>query len=276
MATTVNKGYELQTTGTNAGTWGGVLNSSVFEIVDRNLGGIVTKSLSSSPVTLSSTESQNALLRLTGTLSAAVEITTSAIGFFFVENLTTGSYAVTVRNSSVSTAATIPQGTRAALISDASNGVRIAASDGFLTGTAMLFAQSAAPVGWTKSTTHNDKALRVVSGTASSGGSLAFSSAFATGRTLTGSVAGYTLTIADMPAHTHTVTNKYAGPYNFSGGSGLSRDYLVDAARSPAGDQATPPTSSSTGGGGSHTHAAGTLAVDMAVQYVDVIIATKD
>ena len=32
-------------------------------------------------------------------------------------------------------------------------------------GTTMLFQQSTAPTGWTKDTTHNDKALRVVTGT---------------------------------------------------------------------------------------------------------------
>ena len=42
-------------------------------------------------------------------------------------------------------------------------------------GTKMLFQQSTAPTGWTKQTTHNDKTLRVVTGTASSGGSNAFS-----------------------------------------------------------------------------------------------------
>ena len=46
-------------------------------------------------------------------------------------------------------------------------------------GTKMLFQQSTAPTGWTKDTTHNDKALRVVSGTASIGGSVAFTTAFA-------------------------------------------------------------------------------------------------
>ena len=46
-------------------------------------------------------------------------------------------------------------------------------------GTSMLFAQSAAPTGWTKQTTHNDKTLRVVSGTASPGGSAASTTACA-------------------------------------------------------------------------------------------------
>jgi len=44
----------------------------------------------------------------------------------------------------------------------------------------MLFAQSSAPTGWSKSTSHNNKALRVVSGSGGgSGGSQAFTSAFA-------------------------------------------------------------------------------------------------
>ena len=42
----------------------------------------------------------------------------------------------------------------------------------------MLFLQFAAPTGWTKQTTHNNKTLRVVSGTASSGDSAAFKTAF--------------------------------------------------------------------------------------------------
>jgi len=49
---------------------------------------------------------------------------------------------------------------------------------GFPSGTLMLFAQTSAPTGWTKSTTHNNKALRVVSGSASSGGTNAFTTAF--------------------------------------------------------------------------------------------------
>ena len=65
-------------------------------------------------------------------------------------------------------------------------------------GTPMLFQQTAAPTGWTKQVTHNDKALRVVSGTASSGGSIAFSTVFA--KTATDAT---TLTTTTMPAHSH-------------------------------------------------------------------------
>lgn len=141
----------------------------------------------------------------------------------------------------------------------------------FATGTAMLFAQTAAPTGWTKSTTHDNKALRVVSGTAGSGGSTAFTTVFAS-RTPAGSVTvgGTTLTESQIPAHTHTTSayNSYGtGSYDSAGGSSAI-NYVSGSSI----------TSSSTGGGGSHTHTGsftGT-AMDFAVQYVDVIIATKD
>lgn len=143
----------------------------------------------------------------------------------------------------------------------------------FPSGTVMLFVQTSAPTGWTKSTTHDNKALRVVSGTASSGGSAAFTTAFAS-QTPSGSIntsglsaGATTLSTAQMPAHTHTVTIPVppgcATGANATGGQGTA-------------------TTSSTGGGGSHSHAmSGSAtftgnAINLAVQYVDVIIATKD
>jgi hypothetical protein len=69
----------------------------------------------------------------------------------------------------------------------------------FPSGTLMLFQQTAAPIYWTKQTTHNNKALRVVSGTASFGGATAFTSvfnnSFSSGNT--------TITQSTMPSHTH-------------------------------------------------------------------------
>jgi hypothetical protein len=77
----------------------------------------------------------------------------------------------------------------------------------------MLFQQTAAPTGWTKITTHNNKALRVVNGTASSGGTTGFTTVFASrtpggslsGTNINGAVSATTLTTAQMPSHTsHT------------------------------------------------------------------------
>lgn len=148
----------------------------------------------------------------------------------------------------------------------------------FPSGTTMLFVQTSAPTGWTKVTTHDNKALRVVSGTAGSGGSVAFTTAFAS-QTPTGSVSintsglsagATTLSTAQMPSHTH----------GLQAGSGTYGAPLCASTTTGNGSFNT----FSTGGGGSHSHsisgsATGTLtanAINLAVQYVDVIIATKN
>jgi hypothetical protein len=128
-------------------------------------------------------------------------------------------------------------------------------------GTKMVFVQTAAPTGWTKDTTHDNKALRVVSGTAGTGGTVNFTTAFAS-RAVSGTVGNHTLTIAQIPSHSHlwgantqTQTPAGAGAPRF----GTSAD-----------------VTSSTGGGGAHSHTFTGTAIDLEVQYVDVIIATKD
>ena len=131
------------------------------------------------------------------------------------------------------------------------------------TGTAMLFAQTAAPTGWTKSTTHDNKALRVVSGSASSGGSVAFTTAFAS-QAVAGTVGNTSLTIAQMPAHTHTVGGLQAA-------SAAAGTYTLANYPSTFGF-----TTSSQGSGDAHTHTFTGTAINLAVSYVDVIIATKD
>ena len=139
-------------------------------------------------------------------------------------------------------------------------------------GTLMLFQQTSAPTGWTKQTTHNDKALRVVSGTAGSGGSVAFSTAMASQTptiTLSGlSADATTLSTAQMPSHTHATTLNTGGGFNIVG--------LYDNASGAT----TNKTTSGTGGGGSHTHSvsgtASSSAINLAVQYVDLIIASKN
>ncbi len=127
-------------------------------------------------------------------------------------------------------------------------------------GTAMLFAQTAAPTGWTKSTTHDNKALRVVSGAAASGGTVAFTTAFSAARGLSGSTDGHTLTIAQIPAHTHT--------QEIMGGGNIFASGL--------GYTTTTGATGSAGGGGAHSHTLAAGSVNLDVQYVDVIIAVKD
>ena len=146
-----------------------------------------------------------------------------------------------------------------------------AATAPFVAGTAMMFVQTAAPTGWTKSTTHDNKALRVVSGTASSGGTSTFTTVFSNQTptiTTSGLSAGATtLSTAQMPSHTHTF--QLRDPCTCGPGIPL---------RAAGSGPVT--STSSTGGGGSHTHtvtgSATSSAITLAVQYVDVIIATKN
>lgn len=162
----------------------------------------------------------------------------------------------------------------------------------FAAGTAMLFAQASAPTGWTKSTTHNDKALRVVSGTPSSGGSTAFSTVMAS-RTPAGTLSmnAQTLTNSHLPAHGHPFKYNTGQADNLGTFPSTSSAQFVVACSAVAAALMNSTGSSSTGttttgtvvgnstGGGSSFTPTGTFsgtALDFAVAYVDVMIATKD
>lgn len=156
-------------------------------------------------------------------------------------------------------------------------------------GTKMVFWQAAAPVGWTQITTQNDKALRVVSGTGGgAGGSNAFSSVMAQT-----TVGNHSLSLGEVPAGlTGTTTNSvtvFAGGnpnvYTpFSTGNWATQIPIPTSAGNPAvyygGSMGTiqqfsanvPITVNiSNGGGAAHTHG-----ITMDIQYIDVIIASKN
>ena len=146
-------------------------------------------------------------------------------------------------------------------------------------GTVTLFQQTTAPVGWTKLTVHDNKALRLITGTAGSGGSVAFTTVFTnqaptiTTNTLAG--AATTLTGAQLPIHTHLVQIA-AGQTWADLSSGVPVLPSTYGAPVPG---ATTTTSAATGGGTAHTHTitAPTLpTVVLAVQYVDLILAQKN
>jgi len=131
----------------------------------------------------------------------------------------------------------------------------------------MIFKQTAAPTGWTKVLTNDNSALRVVTGTASTGGSVAFTTAFAS-KAVTGTngaSGAYTLATTEIPAHAHTIST----------GGGSFNSVITRAGNSANGTNST----NNAGGGLSHTHSAATFtgtAINLAVTYVDVIVATKD
>ena len=157
-------------------------------------------------------------------------------------------------------------------------------------GTVMLFVQTTAPVGFTKSTANNDKALRVVSGTASTGGSVAFTTAFAS-QAVTGTIANttatnisatatnqaatqggtvnnHTLSVAQMPSHAHNVR------YVLGGTASANCIHAGGGFRGDGNGQTEAAVAN--GSSNSHNHTFSGTAINMAVQYVDIIIATKN
>ena len=138
----------------------------------------------------------------------------------------------------------------------------------FASGTVMLFNQSSAPTGWTKGGTHDNKALRVVTGSVSSGGATAFTSVFGSGKT----TGAHTLSVAEIPAHDHAGSSASVATWDGGGTASPSNILTATPNGSAQGGSCTVSLSiASQGGGGSHDH---TLSLDL--QYVDVIIASKD
>jgi hypothetical protein len=167
----------------------------------------------------------------------------------------------------------------------------------------MLFVQTAAPTGWTKSTAHDNKALRVVSGTASSGGSVAFTTAFVS-QAVNGTVGGTAISTAQMPAHNHGI-NDPGHSHGVSDPTHLHQQFTmqnVGAPNGPAGfaqgwanyntplsqntgasftnisiiGAGTGISTQNNGSGSTHTHTFTGTAINLAVQYVDAIICTKN
>jgi hypothetical protein len=172
-----------------------------------------------------------------------------------------------------------------ALVSDGSTWVSQAAG-GFDSGTVTLFGQSTAPTGWTKNTSTGDEhTFRIVTGSVSTGGSVDFTTAFAsqtpTGSvsitSISGSAGSTTLTTPQIPSHSHPSGNLTpSGPFAGNMRNPNGGPFVVGNMASSTG---------STGGGGSHDHpfsfssGSGTFtgnSINLAVKYVDVIRATKN
>ncbi len=141
----------------------------------------------------------------------------------------------------------------------------------FASGTAMIFKQTSAPTGWTKSASNDNSALRVVTGTPGTGGSVAFTTAFQShtpSQSGSASVSAHYLAENEMPSHTHGIIVSSSLPGHLGG----------NIVGGPGGADNSKQTTAK-GGSGSHSHGMGQAsynAINLAVNYVDVIVATKD
>lgn len=152
----------------------------------------------------------------------------------------------------------------------------------FATNDTPLFFQAAAPTGYTKQTTHDDKAIRIVSGTgAGSGGTRSFSTTMTARTILQANLPSYTLpntfAISAAGSHSHAVPVRTATGVVSSGGG-------VEALVHPTNGFSTGTVNEATDTEPTHTHAitgsvtsggSGT-ALDFAMQYIDVIACAKD
>jgi hypothetical protein len=171
------------------------------------------------------------------------------------------------------------------LTADSTQATGLRWADFFQSGTTLLFYQASAPTGWTKITTHNNKALRVVSGTGGgSGGSIEFTSVF-TNRGVP--LVDHTHSITDPghshgiydPGHQHGYDRSNSNNQRAAGGTAAAcNSDLSGSATYPAG------TNISIYGAGtgvsiknaseSGYQTGGTM--DFSVQYIDVIVCSKN
>lgn len=270
MPYTSNKKYSVQTAASNSGVWGAGgatgddLNTGVMGLLDTQLAGLVSFSVSSSNVSLSYANIQNCMFRFSGALLANIVVSpavgdaaTYFNGFYYWENLTTGNFSITLTTGAGSVV--LPQSRRGTVFVDATNGPRVVSivgstnADPIPVGTVMLFYQNAAPTGWTISSALNDYAIKIVSSAGGvTSGSVNYSTLF--GRTATD---GYALVVADLAPHTHSIAVDGVSSGLGGGSSSVVR---------PTGST----TSSSTGSGAAHAHN-----IDMRVKTASVILAAK-
>lgn len=293
MAFTTLKKLSAQAAATNSGVWGaggttGVdLNTGVIGPLDTIVAGLSTFSVSSSDVTLTFVAGgggsvQNCMWRFTGVLLQSIlvgpavgDATTYLNGFYFWENLTSGSFTITVQTGTGSVV--LPQGRRGCLFFDGTNAPRITAmvgsgtADPIPAGSTTIWYQASAPAGWT-AVALNDYAVKIVtngSGGVTSG-SVAYSTLF--GRTATD---GYTLAVPDIPGHQHFVANTdsvAAGVGNILSASNVMAN--IRSTQYQLGGTATTATvglTNSAGGGGSHSHG-----LDMRVNTAAFVLASRN
>jgi hypothetical protein len=143
------------------------------------------------------------------------------------------------------------------------SGSDVAGMIGFIAGTTLIAAQTAAPTGWTKGATHNDKMMRLVTGSVTTGGSAAFATVMAN-QIPQGQLNSTAVATTEIAAHGHT----FIGATGVNGAGGFAY-----------GNTSNPIAASTTGGtsgGGGHLHSASGSTRSFAVTYVDAIIISKN
>mgnify|MGYP001272559265 CR=1 FL=1 len=147
----------------------------------------------------------------------------------------------------------------------------------FASGTRLVFNQTNAPTGWTKDTSSTNRALRLVSGTVSTGGANTFTGKLnASVSTGNGSVDNHTLATNRIPAHDHTFDNAY---YAENNGNRANPNNIAGSNKGNDNDNNAfqfNDTTANRGGGAAHNHGFTNPNFNLNIAYTDVMIAQKD
>ena len=129
---TPNARLTKQGTNDNPNTWGKVLNTQVIDLIDEMVLGVTTVDITgSSDVTLttangSTDQARHAVLELTGTLGASINVLLPSIeNKFIVRGAWSGAYQVTLKISGSSTSVTIDTGEIVAIYTNGTDTYRI-------------------------------------------------------------------------------------------------------------------------------------------------------
>lgn len=130
---TVNAGIIVPLTGADVDTWGTLDVNPNMVAIDGLFCGVQTVAVSNVNVTLTKpagftptpspgpTQSQNAVLRFTGVLTASIVITLPIPGRYVVENLTTGNFQLQLQSVAPGQVIGLPQGSQHTIINDGVN-----------------------------------------------------------------------------------------------------------------------------------------------------------
>lgn len=276
MTTTTNIG--LNQPAYNSSAWDVPLNANET-ILDNQLAGTTSIALTNTNVTLTSPngsgtgQTQAMRFVFTGAIAANIIVTIPAgvSGRWIVSNQTTGSYTVTLASGGGGTTAVAPQGYNIQVFSDGTNVISLSSPGQTIpSGTVMLFHQTTAPTGFTKITTYDNYALRIVNGTVTTGGSNTFTGVFNSSIGIGGTTNDTAITIAQMPSHYHqpaAINIAFGAGYlgdgssNFSGSGGAA--FGVGGTGFPT---------ASTGGNQGHNHT-WSSSFNLNVRYIDFILA---
>lgn len=146
-------------------------------------------------------------------------------------------------------------------------------------GSITLMKMNTPPPGWTKTNTNNLNALRVVTGSASSGGSVSYTSVFTTfSASVTGSsfnLNGTSTSLTQLPTHTHEYLTATTTAVMSTVGPSFATALIPPQA---PGTAPSSPTSSGTdahGHPGTATISSISGSLDMRVKYVDSILVQR-